>query len=98
MLLGGNLVDAVTALKYGLINYVTPAEDLESAVQKFASQLLIKNSSESMRLIKEMIANSGAMPLQEALDYAAKMNASARSTDDCRKGIEAFLNKESLMW
>jgi methylglutaconyl-CoA hydratase len=32
------------------------------------------------------------------LDYAAEMNAHARSTDDCKKGIDAFLNKNEIKW
>jgi methylglutaconyl-CoA hydratase len=29
---------------------------------------------------------------------AAVANAKARSTEDCKKGINAFLNKEKLSW
>jgi methylglutaconyl-CoA hydratase len=34
----------------------------------------------------------------EALEFAAQMNAHARATDDCKKGIDAFLNKEKISW
>jgi methylglutaconyl-CoA hydratase len=34
----------------------------------------------------------------EALDYAAEMNAEARMTDDCKKGIATFLAKEKIKW
>ena len=98
LLLGGNLIDAVTAQQYGLINYVTTLEDLEPAVESFADELVIKNSATSMSMTKEMITKIGSMSLEHALTYAAEMNAKARSTEDCKKGIEAFLNKESLMW
>jgi methylglutaconyl-CoA hydratase len=36
--------------------------------------------------------------LKKALGYAAEMNATARGTDDCKKGISSFLNKEKLVW
>jgi len=36
--------------------------------------------------------------LTDALTYAAKMNAEARGSDDCKKGINAFLNKQELNW
>jgi methylglutaconyl-CoA hydratase len=98
LLLGGNLIDAVTAQQYGLINYITTSEDLEPAVESFADALVTKNSASSMRMTKEMITGIGSMSLDQALTYAAEMNAKARSTEDCKKGIEAFLNKESLMW
>jgi methylglutaconyl-CoA hydratase len=33
-----------------------------------------------------------------ALDYAAEMNAEARMTKDCKKGIASFLAKEKIIW
>jgi methylglutaconyl-CoA hydratase len=38
------------------------------------------------------------MTRDEALDYAAKQNAVARGSADCRKGIDAFLQKLPLKW
>ena len=98
LLLGGNLIEAVTAQQYGLINYVTPLEDLESAVQGYADMLLVKNSATSMGMTKQLLNQVTTMPLNKALDLAADMNAKARSTEDCKKGLAAFLNKESIMW
>jgi methylglutaconyl-CoA hydratase len=34
----------------------------------------------------------------ESLVYAAEQNALARKTDDCQKGVSAFLNKEKISW
>jgi methylglutaconyl-CoA hydratase len=49
-------------------------------------------------MTKQMIDKVQSMGLNEALDYAAKMNAEMRGSDDCKKGIAAFLNKENLIW
>jgi methylglutaconyl-CoA hydratase len=98
LLLGGSLIEAVTAQQYGLINYVTSEEDLESAVLAYADKLLVKNSSTSMGMTKKLMNQIMSMPLDEALDLAAEMNTTARSTEDCKKGLEAFLNKETIMW
>jgi methylglutaconyl-CoA hydratase len=38
------------------------------------------------------------MDMDEALEYAASLNAEARSSADCIKGIDAFLNKEKIKW
>jgi methylglutaconyl-CoA hydratase len=38
------------------------------------------------------------MPLNDALTYAARMNAEMRASEDCKKGISSFLNKEKLSW
>jgi methylglutaconyl-CoA hydratase len=45
-----------------------------------------------------MIAEVQNLSMNEALQYAAKMNMKARKSDDCKKGINAFLNKEKLSW
>ena len=51
-----------------------------------------------MGLTKQMIAAVQYMGLEEGLQYAAEMNAKARATEDCRKGIGSFLQKESIHW
>jgi len=38
------------------------------------------------------------MSTVDALDYAANLNALTRMTDDCKKGVDAFLNKEEQKW
>ncbi len=38
------------------------------------------------------------MKLEEALDFASQQNAHARNTEDCKKGIDAFLGKQPLKW
>ncbi len=39
-----------------------------------------------------------SMNLTESMGYAAKMNAHARTSDDCKRGIDAFLKKEKIVW
>jgi len=60
--------------------------------------MIESNSAQSLMLTKQMIAQVQSMPLESALNYAAEMNAQARATADCQKGIAAFLNKEELKW
>jgi methylglutaconyl-CoA hydratase len=98
LLLSGDLISAETAFAYNLINKVVPSEEIENHVKSFAQNLVKLNSGQSMALTKEMISNVQSLNLEDALDYASKMNASARGSDDCKKGIAAFLNKEKLEW
>ena len=98
LLLSGNLITAPKALEMGLINRIVPADSLAAEVDLFAEMLCAKNSGESMKVTKQMIAAVQSMPLEEALGYAAEMNARARSSDDCKKGTAAFLNKEKVVW
>lgn len=98
MLLSGELFSADEVLQMGLINYVVNADKLEAHVQELAKKLTDGNSAESMKLTKQMIGAVPAMSIENALNYAAEMNAKARGSEDCKRGITAFLNKEKLSW
>jgi len=98
LLLSGELVTGDKALAFGLVNFLTTKELLEPSVVDFAQKLIQNNSTQSMELTKKMIADIQSMPLSEALDYATSMNARARTTDDFKKGIQAFLEKRDLSW
>lgn len=98
LLLTGDLINAEEAKKIGLVNYVVPGEDLEKTVYNFAQKLCVENSQQSMELTKEMIASVQSMSLKKGLNYAAEMNAHARNSADCKKGIASFLTKEKLTW
>lgn len=98
LLLSGRLIGAGEALVRGLVNQVVPAESLTAQVNDFAEYLISQNSSQSMKRIKTMIATVPEKNLEEALDYAVEQNAKARDTDDCRKGIKAFLDKVAVKW
>jgi methylglutaconyl-CoA hydratase len=98
LLLTGDLVSAAKAQEIGLINYVVPATELDQAVTDFALKLCRENSGQSMEMIKEMLYRIPDMKLNRSLHYAAEMNAIARGTADCQRGMAAFLKKEKFWW
>lgn len=98
LLLSGDLISAEEACNLGLVNYLSTAENLEQDVLNFANKLIRSNSAQSMAATKQMVAAVQSMPLTEALHYASSMNAKARGSEDCKRGIAAFLNKEKLIW
>ncbi|MEP2667806.1 MAG: enoyl-CoA hydratase/isomerase family protein [Cyclobacteriaceae bacterium] len=98
LLLSGELISGEDTVKYGLVNYLVPDEKLAEVVNTFSSRLIQNNSIQSMELTKEMIAHAQSMTLEGGLNYASGMNAKARATVDCKRGIGAFLNKEKLSW
>jgi methylglutaconyl-CoA hydratase len=67
-------------------------------VHEFAVKLAKQTSAQSIASTKKMLANVPEKSLEEAIKYAAEMNAIARSSEDCKKGISAFLNKEKISW
>ena len=98
LLLTGELISAHQALEIGIINQVVERHEIERVVYDFAQRLIRNNSAESMEATKRMIAEIQSMPIADALEYAAKMNAQARSSEDCKKGVQAFLDKKDLIW
>ncbi|MFN3406078.1 MAG: enoyl-CoA hydratase/isomerase family protein [Cytophagaceae bacterium] len=98
LLLSGNIYHSAEAKEIGLITKVVEDNELDKAVDTFAERLITYNSSNSMALTKQMISDVQDMKLEDALNYAAMMNAKARASEDCKKGIDAFLNKTKPEW
>lgn len=97
LLLSGRMITAKQAKKYGIITAVAEG-NLVQEVEDFARELVQNNSAQSMAATKQMIGHVQHMSLEDALDYAATQNAKARSTEDCKKGIDHFLKKEPIQW
>lgn len=98
LLLTGSLLPATDAVAIGLINATIDKKKIHEEVLKFAGELVHNNSAYSMSLTKQMIAKVQSLSLDDALTFAAEMNAKARASEDCRKGISAFLSKEKIRW
>jgi methylglutaconyl-CoA hydratase len=98
LLLTGEIIKAEEALARGIVTRVVSVEELNATVFDFAQNLIKSNSSQSMELTKQLILEAQGLRLEDALNLAATMNAKARATDDCKKGIAAFLNKQELRW
>lgn len=96
--LRGSILNAEEAQAIGLVNRVVPETELETFGRTLALEMAKTCSPSSMGLIKELLARLHGMSTSDALDYAANLNALTRMTEDCKKGIEAFLKKEPLKW
>ncbi|OYX91949.1 MAG: methylglutaconyl-CoA hydratase, partial [Sphingobacteriia bacterium 35-40-5] len=98
LLLIGELIDAQTASDYGLINFISPKEEITAAVQSYAQKFIQSVSANSVALGKALINSVQDLSLEDSLNLAVIMNVETRSSADCKKGISAFLNKERLNW
>ncbi|MFN7936242.1 MAG: enoyl-CoA hydratase/isomerase family protein [Bryobacteraceae bacterium] len=93
LLTTGRIVSAQEALAMGMINAVYPSETFESSVEDYASRMAARPAS-AVQLTKRLLYHMDGMGFDAAIDSGAQMNAIARMTADCRKGIDRFLNKE----
>lgn len=96
--LSGKVIDAKEAKQLGWVFEMVPSEEISNHVLSFANKLASRSSADSIAKIKEMISHVQDNPLNLALEYAVQMNALARETEDCKKGINSFLEKKKLSW
>lgn len=98
LLLTGKVIAADEAHSMGLVNTVVADDQIAQAVTAFAEQLCETTSGGSVAYIKQLLRKTPGMHMDDALEYAASLNAEARGSADCVKGIDSFLNKEKIKW
>jgi enoyl-CoA hydratase/carnithine racemase len=97
MLLTGDLIDANTAERFGLINEVVPSPELASRTAALASKVAAK-SPLTLAIGKEAFYRQAELPLAEAYRYASEVMVKNLSQQDAREGIAAFIEKRSPVW
>ncbi len=104
LLLNPDFVGAQQALAIGLVNRVVPPgqsphDALHAAGERLAGEVLDRSSGESIARTKRLMLDIVGMPLDQAMEHAARANAEARATADCRRGIDTFLaTKKTPRW
>ena len=99
LLLYPEFIGAERAREIGLVNRVVPAAELERAGEELATAVLANGSSESIARTKRLLLELPGKTLSEALARAAEVNAGARATEDCRRGIAHVLeHKKPPNW
>ncbi|MEM6336091.1 MAG: enoyl-CoA hydratase-related protein [Bacteroidota bacterium] len=98
LLLTGRLIDGETAASYGLVTQACASEDLDERVRAVASGIVRETSETAVALTKSLFAATQGAGFEDALNAAIHANAFARSTPDCRAGVEAFLSKSDPPW
>lgn len=98
ILLTGELFSADEALKYNLITFVTKSEEIDQTVNEFALNLCNNASANALMITKQLINETTNPGLDKRLDMAVEMNAKVRESEDFKKGVGSFLNKEKIKW
>jgi methylglutaconyl-CoA hydratase len=95
--LTGERISADQALQAGLVNRVVPPEELDTAVDAMAKQLL-SSGPEALKCCKELLDNVSSQSLEEAKTHTAEVIAKLRKSDEGQEGMDAFLNKRKPEW
>lgn len=97
MLLSGDLIDAATALRFGLVNELAPMAELEQRTIAYARKLAAK-SPLTLAIGKEAFYRQAELPLNEAYAYTGAVMATNLQAQDAQEGIDAFLTKRQPLW
>jgi 2-(1,2-epoxy-1,2-dihydrophenyl)acetyl-CoA isomerase len=89
-----DLLDAPTALAYGLVNKVLNAEALKEETYTFAERLA-NAAPLAIGYMKKIINRSDTLSLDAVLDYEADLQAICMQTEDHREGVAAFKEKRT---
>ncbi|HEX3894433.1 MAG TPA: enoyl-CoA hydratase-related protein [Terracidiphilus sp.] len=97
LLLTGRLIKAQEALDLGLVTQIVTPDQLLCTAKALA-QSLLQNSPQAMQSVKRLLAKHASRRLDEELADAIEANASQRSTDDFKEGVQAFLHRRRADW
>ena len=97
MALSGDVIDARTALDWGLVNRVVPAAQLDSAVQDLLERVT-KGSAQSKGIGKQALYAQIDLDQPKAYAYAIEVMAATSQLPDAQEGMRAFLEKRKPNW
>jgi enoyl-CoA hydratase/carnithine racemase len=97
MALSGDVIDARTALDWGLVNRVVPAAQLDSATMDLLERVT-RGSAESKGIGKQALYAQIDLDQPKAYAYAVEVMAATSQLPDAREGMRAFLEKRKPQW
>ncbi|MFW6088762.1 MAG: enoyl-CoA hydratase/isomerase family protein, partial [Gemmatimonadota bacterium] len=89
----GETIDAGTAADYGIVNRVFDDDEFDALVAALLDELA-GHSASAVALTKRLLYQIDGVEFAAAIRTGADVNALARLTDDCRAGIDRFLDRK----
>jgi len=97
MLLTGDLIDAGTAMAWGLVNRVAPLAGIDAEVDALAQKILA-HSGAVVTMGKQLFYEQVEKSLKDAYAFASEGMACNMMLADAGEGIDAFLGKRKPRW
>lgn len=88
----GDRIDAETAHRYNLVNFLVAPEDIVAETDKLATRLA-NSATVSMGCIKELMYNAHANSFEAQLALEARNFGICAATEDWVEGVTAFVEK-----
>jgi enoyl-CoA hydratase/carnithine racemase len=97
MLLTGEPIDADTALDWGLINQVVPADELDAAVDRL-TEAIARSSSYTVATGKRAFYDQIDRAEHDAYEHTKSVMTENALAADAQEGMSAFLHKRIPKW
>ena len=94
LLLTGARFDAQWALRYGLVNYVVPADQVMPKAREIAGAIC-NNGPLAVRAAKESALRGIELPIEDGLKQEGQFSANVLASEDAREGPLAFAQKRA---
>jgi enoyl-CoA hydratase/carnithine racemase len=94
MLLTGDPIDAATALRWGLVSEVLPADGLAGRAAQLAA-LIASRAPIAAQAAKRNLRAALEMPLGRAIDYERQLQTICFATEDAAEGRAAFAERRA---
>jgi enoyl-CoA hydratase/carnithine racemase len=94
LLFTGDVVDAATALEWGLVSQVTPAADLLEAAMALAEKIAVQ-PPQALRIAKSLLRHGQSASYDTLMEMSATAQAIVHLTADHQEGVDAVLQKRA---
>ncbi len=90
----GEMIDAKTAHRLGIVNHVVPADKLEAEARALAHKIAA-GPQVAIRAVKHALFARDEQALIEALEREVEHQLKCFHSHDCQEGIRAFMEKRA---
>lgn len=97
LVLTGNMIDASEAYRIGLVNKVTPREELIVTAEKMLKTIM-SHGPVAVKLCLEAVNHGLELTLDEGVRLESNLFGLCFSTEDMKEGTQAFIEKRKALF
>jgi enoyl-CoA hydratase/carnithine racemase len=97
LLFTGDVIDAATAMAWGLVSRVTPAADLMSEAMALAEKIALQ-PPHALRLAKTLLKQGQTTSYDTLMEMSAAAQAISHLTEDHMEGVDSILEKRAAVF
>lgn len=97
MMMTGRMACADEMARYGLVNAVVPADDLDAETDRWVGDILAC-APLSLRAIKATLRATSELSVQDAYRFETPELIAALTSEDSNEGVTAFREKRKPIW